>query len=73
MRNVDAPTPGRLTSVQACELFALRRASPTLWSVDALAARYQVDGDAVRRVLRHNVQPALSSDQSGTLGWWQVR
>ena len=72
MRNVDTPMPGRLTSLQATELFKLRREAPAQWTAAALANRYNVDEAAVGRVLRYSVLPAITNDENGSLGWWQV-
>lgn len=73
MRDVNLAVPGRLTSIQACELFVLRRESPSRWTAETLAARFNVKVDDVRLILRHTVLPATAHDASGTLGYWQVR
>ena len=64
---------GRLTSVQACELFTLRRDSPETWTPEALATRYSIDVHDVRLLLRHAVLPIVVAARDGeTLGYWHA-
>jgi hypothetical protein len=65
--------PGRLTSVQVCELFTLRRDSPDKWTPEALATRFSIGVHDVRLLLRHAVLPIVVTSRDGeTLGYWHA-